>query len=119
MAALSPVGGPGEALPLPTKVVTLEAGSVNVKLPLVTGTAVCSVRSKLAEVIQGVTEVVETPLRENDCDIVFEFSLIATISNAPVLWFINAVTYTLVCGVGVAAIRTCPGRTNLEKLPIA
>ena len=53
---LSPVGAPGAPVPVATKLVTLDPGSVAVKLPPNTVTGVCCARSSVLDVIHGVTD---------------------------------------------------------------
>jgi hypothetical protein len=49
---------------LPEKVVTLDAGNVYVKLAPLTEIGGCAASDRLADVIHGITEFVENPLKE-------------------------------------------------------
>jgi hypothetical protein len=65
---VNPVGAAGGPLPppvpAPTKLVTLEAGSVAVKLPPDTGRFDCCARSSEADVVHGVTVLAVRPFKE-------------------------------------------------------
>src|ERR1041384_998228 len=50
------LGSGGELVACPTKVTTLNAGSVYVNVEPLTPTALCAARERLGEVIHGVTE---------------------------------------------------------------
>ena len=75
-----------------TNVVTLLPGIVYVKDPELTATFACWARFRLPDVIHGVIALALSPLSAKICETDPEFVLIATISNAPVLWFRKAVT---------------------------
>ena len=78
------LGAPGPALPELTKVVTLDALSVAVKLLLEDEMAVWPARLLFASVMYGVTEPDDSPFKLKDCETDPGFELIATIANAPV-----------------------------------
>jgi len=68
----------------PTKVVTLDAANVEVKLFALTEMADCCARLKLAEVIQGVTEVKFGPFAiEKVWETLEPPLLIATMTSVP------------------------------------
>lgn len=66
---------------VPANVVTLDAGSLNVKLVPLTEIGACSASDRLAEVIHGVINFVENPLSDkvSDTDVLPEFT--ATMAN--------------------------------------
>ncbi len=117
--AVSTVNETPPPLPELTKVVTLSAVSVAENAPFETAMFDCASRLLLGSVRYGVTEDAVRPLKLKGCETELPLPLTATISNAPVLVFLNAVTCTPDCGVCVAAISTWPGRMNFEKLPKA
>ena len=80
---------------MPTKLVTLKPGSVAEKLPAETANGDCWARFSELDVTHGVTELALVPLKVMFTGTAPPFWLIATITNAPVLAFLYAVTRTL------------------------
>ena len=116
---INPVGAVGVGVdpePVPTKLVTLDAGRVAVKLPNETGRLDCCARSNELEVVHGVTLLTVSPFKVNVSGVSDPFWLIATMTMPPVVALLYAVTETP-DGAPVVPTTTKPGRTNLLKLP--
>ncbi len=95
---------------------TLDAGSVVVKLSPAIATAGCWIRLSAFEVTHGVIEPAVRPFNLNATGMSAPFWLIATITKPPVAGFLYADTDTPP-GDPLTPATTKPGRTNLLKLP--
>jgi hypothetical protein len=101
------VVGTGVTAPdVPTKDITLCAGSEKVKLFPDTVTAVCFTRLLLEFVSHGVTDDAESPLRLNCWLVADEFEFMTTIANLPVdgSWYAEHSSPDV--GAAVAPMRT-------------